>query len=111
MHLSHLATAALVLAPAVLATGPSGGRGGWGGWGGRYGSKPCLNVTTVSELVNGYTYLLEQPGGADFNSTADAILSDSFVVYSDSILTLSNRPVSARAKASTFQPTSFLGLA
>lgn len=55
----------------------------------------CLNATSVDALVAGYTYLLEQPGGADFNSTAEAILSDRFVVWSDSILTLSNRTVSA----------------
>lgn len=54
----------------------------------------CLNKTGVDTLVNGYTYLLEHPLGPDFNSTAEAILSDKFQVLSDSILTLSQRPVS-----------------
>lgn len=54
----------------------------------------CLNDTGVNTLVNGYTYLLESPLGPDFNSTAEAILSDKFQVFSDSILTLSQRPVS-----------------
>lgn len=54
----------------------------------------CLNETGVKTLVDGYTYLLEKPGGADFNSTAEAILSSKFFVDSDSILTLSQRPVS-----------------
>lgn len=54
----------------------------------------CLNDTGVNTLVDGYTYLLEHPGGADFNATAEAFLSNSsFVVESDSILTLSGRPV------------------
>ncbi|KAF3761879.1 hypothetical protein M406DRAFT_333924 [Cryphonectria parasitica EP155] len=66
-------------------------RGGPGGWGGPHG--PCLNSTGVDVLVEGYTYLLEYPGGPDFNSTAEAILSDEFVVESDSILTLSGRPL------------------
>lgn len=57
-------------------------------------NKQCLDQSTVNTLVNGYTYLLEHPGGPDFNSTAKAILSaDQFVVYSDSINTLSQRPV------------------
>ncbi|KAJ4393383.1 hypothetical protein N0V93_002593 [Gnomoniopsis smithogilvyi] len=52
----------------------------------------CLNDTGVTTLVDGYTYLLEHPGGADFNSTAQSILSNTtFVVESDSILTLSGR--------------------
>lgn len=64
---------------------------------GGYGPPPpfnCLNKTGVDTLVNGYTYLLEHPLGPDFNSTANAILSDKFQVLSDSILTLSQRPVS-----------------
>lgn len=78
----------LTLAAGVLAGGP-------GGYTGR-GAPPgcCLNDTGVNTLVNGYTYLLEHPGGPDFNSTAEAILSDKFQVFSDSILTLSQRPVS-----------------
>lgn len=73
---------------------PSRGGGGRGGGGGSHRHKACLNETGVDALVAGYTYLLEQPGGADFNETAQAILSDRFVVWSDSILTLSNRSVS-----------------
>lgn len=71
--------------------------------GGGYGGLPpsrCLNKTGVDTLVNGYTYLLEHPLGPDFNSTADAILSDDkFQVLSDSILTLSQRPVSTTCVA------------
>lgn len=66
---------------------------------GGYGPPPprnCLNQTGVDTLVNGYTYLLEHPLGPDFNSTAEAILSDKFQVLSDSILTLSQRPVSTK---------------
>lgn len=55
----------------------------------------CLSNDDVQTLVNGYTYLLEKPGGPDFNSTANAILSDQFTVWSDSINTLGNRTVSA----------------
>ncbi|KUI70074.1 hypothetical protein VM1G_06552 [Cytospora mali] len=57
----------------------------------------CLNETGVATLVNGYTYLLEKPGGPSFNSTANAILSDKFFVDSDSILTLSQRPLGGLA--------------
>jgi len=57
----------------------------------------CLNDTDVQTLVNGYTYLLQSPGGPDFNKTALAILSDEFAVYSDSINTLGNRPLGAPA--------------
>lgn len=58
----------------------------------------CLNDTGVTTLVDGYTYLLEHPGGADFNSTAQSILSNTtFVVESDSILTLSGRAVRIKA--------------
>ncbi|KAL1877940.1 hypothetical protein Daus18300_002294 [Diaporthe australafricana] len=63
---------------------------------GRWSGPPhppfCLNDTSVATLVDGYTYLLEKPLGPDFNSTAEAILSDKFQVFSDSILTLSQRP-------------------
>lgn len=95
----------LALAGHTSAYGGSGGGGEWipkygssiGGGGGGGGQPPrlaCLNATGVQILVEGYTYLLEHPGGADFNSTAEAILSDtSFVVESDSILTLSGRAV------------------
>ncbi|EXJ86666.1 hypothetical protein A1O3_03619 [Capronia epimyces CBS 606.96] len=57
------------------------------------GQQTCLNDTGVAYLVQGYTYLLEQPGGPDFNSTANTILSDQFFVCSDSINSLSGRPL------------------
>lgn len=54
----------------------------------------CLNKTGIAALVDGYTYLLEHPGGSAFNTTANTILSaTNFTVQSDSILTLSGRPV------------------
>lgn len=62
---------------------------------GPYGPpKHCLTPANVNTVVEGYTYLLEKPLGPDFNSTANKILSDKFQVLSDSILTLSQRPVS-----------------
>jgi len=66
---------------------------GWSGWNGGHGWAGCLNQTEVNNLISGYTYLLEKPGGPDFNSTAEAILSPSFMVFSDSINTLSQRPL------------------
>lgn len=90
----------LVTSTAVAHEGPRwapnkyGGGGGGGGGGHPPHYPSCLNDTGVNTLVDGYTYLLEHPGGADFNATAEAILSNSsFVVESDSILTLSGRPV------------------
>ncbi|KIW25013.1 uncharacterized protein PV07_10689 [Cladophialophora immunda] len=59
--------------------------------------KGCLNSTSVDYLVKGYTYLLQYPGGADFNETADDILSDKFAVWSDSINTLGNRTLGTPA--------------
>lgn len=76
--------------PTVLALAAGALAGGYG----PPGPIHCLNKTGVDTLVNGYTYLLESPLGPDFNSTAEAILSDKFQVLSDSILTLSQRPVS-----------------
>lgn len=97
---SLLSTTALALALAVRAwahkTGPSDG--GWGGKDSGYSGAPCLNATGVSTVIDGYTYLLEHPGGPYFNSTAEALLADDFVVYSDSILTLSNRSVRTRSR-------------
>lgn len=78
---------ALAFATGALAQGRFGRKGA------PHPEHPCLNETGVATLVNGYAYLLESPGGVDFNSTADAILSDKFFVDSDSILTLSERPV------------------
>ncbi|KIW96364.1 uncharacterized protein Z519_03433 [Cladophialophora bantiana CBS 173.52] len=54
-------------------------------------SKGCLKSTDADYLVKGYTYLLQYPGGPDFNKTANRVLSDQFVVWSDSINTLGNR--------------------
>lgn len=90
----------LALALAAMGTAAHGGPG-WTPPYGRGGGHPphpaCLNDTGVTTLVDGYTYLLEHPGGADFNSTAERILSNSsFVVESDSILTLSGRAVCHR---------------
>lgn len=76
----------------------SGSGSGWGSGGdanrpGHHGAT-CLNQTGVNALVDGYTYLLEYPGGDNFNATANAILSaNNFTVQSDSILTLSGRAV------------------
>lgn len=67
------------------------GWGNWGNWG--HGNAPCLNDAAVNKLIDGYTYLLRFPQGADFNSTANAILSDKFFVSSDSIDTLAGIPV------------------
>lgn len=76
----------------AFAAGVLGG-GGFGRKGPPHPEHHCLNETGVATLVNGYAYLLESPGGVYFNSTAEAILSDKFFVDSDSILTLSQRPV------------------
>lgn len=114
MHFSFLAPV-LALASCVAARATSSGPSprAWpasnlgplffGGHGGPHGSRPCLNDTGVSTLVDGYTYLLEQPGGEDFNATAEAILSFQFIVYSDSILTLSGRPVSHSCTESLYR--------
>ncbi|KAK7733974.1 hypothetical protein SLS53_007969 [Cytospora paraplurivora] len=86
MHISTI-TAAFTLAAGVLVQAWDGPKGA------RHHRHSCLDAAGVTTLVDGYTYLLEQPGGPDFNSTADAILSDKFFVDSDSILTLSQRPL------------------
>lgn len=87
MHTSTFAVALSVAAGALAQR--------WHGQNGapRSGHWHCLNETGVETLVNGYTYLLEKPGGPSFNSTAEAILSSKFFVDSDSILTLSQRPL------------------
>lgn len=61
----------------------------WGPWNGK-GQAACLSDSTVNTIIDGYTSLLRFPQGADFNTTADALLSDSFFVSSDSINTLVN---------------------
>lgn len=108
MHISISTTLLLTLVTSAAATAAVHESPRWApnkyGSGGEGGHHPqpsppphypvCLNDTGVNTLVDGYTYLLEHPGGPDFNATAEAILSNSsFVVESDSILTLSGRPV------------------
>ena len=89
MLLSTVFTSALLGAGALA--GPP-----WGNWGN------CLSPSRVKALVDGYTYLLVHPGGQDFNSTANTILTPDFEVFSDSILTLSGRPVSLGTVLSHF---------
>jgi len=83
---ASIATALLASAATVFAIP----QGPWSAWSGPHGhgGQQCLNDTGVQALIDGYTYLLEKPGGPEYNSTALAILSDKFVVYSDSINTL-----------------------
>ncbi|KAK5953646.1 hypothetical protein OHC33_005590 [Knufia fluminis] len=73
----------------------------WGQWHGNgnngNGKGACLNDATVNTLIDGYTYLLRYPQGQDFNSTANALLSDSFFVSSDSINTLAGIPLGVNA--------------
>ena len=61
-----------------------------------YGNDECLTKDTVDTVIEGYKYLLTQPGEdpEQFNATAERLLADDFKVYSDSILTLAHRPVS-----------------
>lgn len=61
----------------------------WGQWHGQ-GRNACLSNSTVQNIIESYTYLLQSPQGDDFNATANALLSDSFFVSSDSINTLVN---------------------
>jgi hypothetical protein len=86
MRLSTIFSGALLAASAIAAPG----KGGWGPWN---GGPNCLSPAQVKSLIDGYTYLLVNPGGPDFNSTANAILTPDFQVFSDSILYLSGRPV------------------
>lgn len=95
-------TVPLLVASAVASPwggpwGNWGGQGGPGGQGGK-GGPNCLNDADVKTLLDGYTYLLEYPQGADFNATANKILSDSFFVSSDSINSLAGIPVSEKLK-------------
>lgn len=89
-----LLSAVLANATPLAYTGPRGHEGITKSYpgGGYHGA--CLNQTGINTLVDGYTYLLEHPGGPAFNTTANTILSaTNFTVQSDSILTLSGRPV------------------
>lgn len=58
------------------------------------GYRACLNDTAAEAIVNRYKYLLEKPQAPDFSAKVYEVASPSFHVVSDSILTLSNRPVS-----------------
>ncbi|KAJ9652680.1 hypothetical protein H2198_008083 [Neophaeococcomyces mojaviensis] len=69
----------------------------WGPWGNGHGAPDCLNDAKVKTILDGYTYLLESPQGADFNTTAESLLSDSFFVSSDSINTLAGYPLGVNA--------------
>lgn len=81
----------LILVPALVASALAAP--GWGPWGG----KQCLTEATVKQLIAGYTYLLQYPQGANFNATANSILSDTaFKVTSDSINQLAGIPVSTQ---------------
>jgi hypothetical protein len=94
MRFSTLLSGALVVVGVIAA--PNGGcRGKYcgGGWQDAPQGGEALSSDQVANLINGYTYLLEHPGGPDFNSTANAILAADFQVFSDSILYLSGRPV------------------
>lgn len=84
---SIIATAPLFVASAFAL--PS-----WGPWNGKGPQGACLSDSTVQSIISDYTYLLRFPQGADFNATANALLSDSFFVSSDSINTLAHIPVS-----------------
>lgn len=95
MHLSTILSAALLVASAIAAPRKDKGfchqkRDGPGRP--LYGDS--LSDAEVKKLIDGYTYLLVNPGGPDFNKTANAILTEDFQVFSDSILYLSGRPVS-----------------
>jgi hypothetical protein len=54
----------------------------------------CMNDDQAIDIVDQYMSLLEQPGGPDFNSTAESLLADDFIVFSDSINLLSDTTVS-----------------
>ncbi|KAJ9608220.1 hypothetical protein H2200_007208 [Cladophialophora chaetospira] len=68
--------------------GPNGPHNGIGGSSGK-----CLDDSDVTTFINGYTYLLEHPGGPNFNQTANTILSDNFTVWSDSINIMGTIPL------------------
>ena len=60
----------------------------------------CLTQASATKIVNQYATLLTNPGGPNFNQTANTLLSDDFAVYSDSINILAQRPVRHRHPAS-----------
>jgi len=53
----------------------------------------CLTDAQATSIVHQYMTLLVAPGGPDFNTTAESLLADSFIVYSDSINQLSHEPL------------------
>lgn len=82
----------------------------WGQWHGQ-GRNACLSNSTVQNIIESYTYLLQSPQGDDFNATANALLSDSFFVSSDSINTLVNANggmVPVRSRCRLIRPSSVL---
>lgn len=93
--LSTLFTLPLLVAGAMAS--PSWGPWGPGGPGGPNGPPAgppnCLNDAQVQKIISGYSYLLINPQGANFNATANALLSDSFFVSSDSIDSLAGIPL------------------
>jgi hypothetical protein len=86
MLFSTIAICLLAALPIASAGPPS-----WHNFGGP--GKKCLSPQQVQSLLDGYSYLLQFPGGPNFTPTANNILTPDFQVFSDSILTLSNRPV------------------
>jgi hypothetical protein len=102
---SIFATVALALMPVALARpqdgSPSAAPASYPSGGsalGQHGPPPmyrnCLTDADAKTLVDGYTYLLQYPGGPNFNSIANTILANNFTVYSDSINFLGQKPVS-----------------
>lgn len=90
MRFSTIFAAPLLVASAVAGPwGPPGGN--WGNWPG----KNCLADSDVQDIIAGYSYLLINPTGANFNSIASSLLSDKFFVSSDSIDSLAGIPVSS----------------
>lgn len=98
MHFSAILSGALLVASVFAA--PGNGKGSCHQKRGDGPNRPLygesLSDAEVAKLISGYTYLLVNPGGPDFNKTAKAILTEDFQVFSDSILYLSGRPVSPR---------------
>lgn len=57
------------------------------------GYRACLNNAAAETIVSRYKYLLENPQAPDFSAKVYEVASPRFHIVSDSILTLSNRPV------------------
>ncbi|KIX05258.1 uncharacterized protein Z518_06130 [Rhinocladiella mackenziei CBS 650.93] len=72
----------------VSAWGPHGPRRG--------GGKKCLSDAKATEIINTYETLISRSvTGAEFNSTADAILADDFFTMSNSINAEVGKPLEA----------------